>query len=330
MREPGSFHGLVAGSPPMRSVFERLRRAAMVDSTVLVRGESGTGKELAARALHAAGPRASRPFRAVNCATFTPELLASELFGHVKGAFTGAVRDKVGLLTQADGGTLFLDEVADLSLDLQARLLRVLQERRFVPVGGVREEEVDVRLVSATNASLRELVAARRFREDLMYRLRVVMVVLPPLRDRPGDLEALTWHFIDQFNATMPRRLKGIASDAWEAMVRYPWPGNVRELRNNLESAYVLGDGPVLGLDDLAPELRGEGPEVVGLSPPARPPLEAAPVAPVASGVTLHELERRRLVDAWEATGGRRNEMSRRLGLSRSTLYRKLKAHGLC
>ncbi len=250
---PASLCGMITVAPEMQALFELVRRAARSDATVLVRGESGTGKELVAAAIHEQSPRASHPFRAVNCATFTPELLASELFGHVRGAFTGAFADRRGLLATADGGTLFLDEVAELPLELQARLLRVLQVRRFTPVGGTEELEVDVRIVSATNAALRKLVAQGRFREDLMYRIRVVVLYLPRLVERTGDLEALTWHFIDEFNQRGPRRIHAIDQAAWAAMRAYPWPGNVRELRNNIEAASVLGEGPVLRLEELPP-----------------------------------------------------------------------------
>ena len=189
---------MVTRSPQMLDLFEQIRRAAASEVTILLRGESGSGKELVAKALHAEGRRRGSPFRAVNCATFTSEMLASELFGHVKGAFTGAVSSRDGLLVQADKGTLFLDEVAEIPQDLQGRLLRVLQERRFTPLGGSQERTVDIRIVSATNSSLRDLVAQRRFREDLMYRLRVVILRLPPLRQREGDLELLTWTLIDR------------------------------------------------------------------------------------------------------------------------------------
>ncbi|RME27363.1 MAG: sigma-54-dependent Fis family transcriptional regulator [Deltaproteobacteria bacterium] len=313
---PSVFHGMVTVAPQMHRLFSLIRRAARADSTVLVRGESGTGKELVAHAIHAESPRHGRPFAAVNCATFTPELLASELFGHVRGAFTGAVRDKQGLLTQADKGTLFLDEIAELPLDLQARLLRVIQVRRFTPVGATSEVEVDVRVISATNAALRRKVAEGSFREDLMYRLRVVVLYLPRLVERDGDLEALTWHFIDEFNQQGLRRIHAIDRSAWEAMRVYPWPGNVRELRNNIEQAFVLGEGPVLRLEELAPEVRGEG----------EPPGAGEVPAPAP---TLEDIQRQQLVEAIRATGGRRDAMAEMLGLSRSTLYRRLKRFGL-
>ena len=312
-------HGLVTVAPEMMELLELVRRAARSEATVLVRGESGTGKELVATALHAESPRASRPFRAANCATFTPELLASELFGHVRGAFTGAVRDKAGLFAQADHGTLFLDEIAELPLDLQARLLRVLQQRRFMPVGATSEVEVDVRLISATNAGLRQLVAAGTFREDLMYRIRVVVLYLTRLVERTGDIAALTWHFIDQFNASGPRQVAAIAPDAWDAMHAYPWPGNVRELRNNLEQAFVLGEGPVLRLKELAPELSGSAPPGAPGPMPAPPPAHRS----------IADLQRDAIVAAFQETGGQREAMAQLLGISRSTLYRRMKRLGM-
>ncbi len=306
---------MVTVSPQMHKLFGLVERAARSNATVLIRGESGTGKELTAAALHAVSPRASQPFRAVNCATFTPEMLASELFGHVRGAFTGAVRSRKGLLAQADKGTLFLDEVAELPLAIQARLLRVLQVRRFTPVGATSEVEVDVRIVSATNSALRRLVGDGKFREDLMYRLRVVVLYLPRLVDRVGDLEALTWHFIDCFNEQGFRRVESIERGAWEAMRAYPWPGNIRELRNNLEQAFVLGEGPVLRLEELAPELQSISPS---------PPAGLTEVVP-----TLESIQRNEVLAAFQKTGGSRQEMARLLGLSRSTLYRRMKKLGL-
>ena len=325
---PVQLHGMITVSPQMRELFGLVRRAAASDATVLVRGESGTGKELVASSIHAESPRAKQPFRAVNCATFTSELLASELFGHVRGAFTGAVADHKGLLSQADGGTLFLDEVAELPLDLQARLLRVLQNQRFTPLGATQDVQVDVRVVSATNAALRQLVADGRFREDLMYRLRVVVLYLPRLVEREGDLEALTWHFIDGFNQRYPRNVHALEEMAWDAMRAYGWPGNIRELRNNLEQAFVLGEGPVIRFRELAPEIRGQDLEWRAPTEAARAP--SAPLSRVPDrGTTLDELRREELIAAFRETGGHRGQMASRLGISRATLYRRLKKFGL-
>ena len=302
---------MVTVSPDMKQVFELVTRVARTDASVLIRGETGTGKELVARALHDLSARARAPFRAVNCATLTPELLASELFGHVRGAFTGAVAERKGLFALADGGSLLLDEVAEIDLDLQARLLRVLQDKTFIPVGGTTPIQVDIRILAATHKALRREVEAGRFRGDLMYRIRVVPLFIPPLRERVGDAEALSWHFIDEFNRQGLREVTAIADPALEAMLAHNWPGNVRELRNVVEYAFAVGQGPVLTLDQLPPELRGEPPPGERATPDPR------------------ELERRRLAEALERTGGRKGEAAKLLGISRSTLWRRMREHRL-
>ncbi|MCG8423237.1 MAG: sigma 54-interacting transcriptional regulator [Proteobacteria bacterium] len=304
-KELVDFYGIITVAPEMQEFFALVSRVAATESTVLIRGETGTGKELVARAIHKLSGRARRPFRALNCATLTPELLASELFGHVRGAFTGAVRDRRGLFSLADTGTVFLDEVAELPLDIQARLLRVLQEQTFVPLGGTDPITVDVRLISATHQALRRGVTERRFREDLMYRLRVVPIFLPPLRQRSGDIEALAWHFIDQFNQRGGRVVEAIDDPAMAALLAYPWPGNVRELRNVVEYAFAIGVEPVISLADLTPELRGEPPS----DEPASPGMA----------------ERQRIERALHESGGRKSLAAERLGMSRSTLWRKMR-----
>lgn len=303
------FHGIKTVSPVMVELFEVVKRVARSGATVLVRGETGTGKELLARALWALSPRSDKPFRAINCATLSGELLASELFGHVEGAFTGAVRDRIGLFEAAHEGTIFLDEIAELPLDIQARLLRVVQERTFTPLGTTESKTVDVRVISATNKGLRRLVQQGKFREDLMYRVRVVPLFLPPLAEREGDIEALLWQFIDEFNTRGDRRIDAIDADAMEALLEYRWPGNVRELRNVVEHAFAIGEGEVMGLDDLTPELRGEP-----------PPQEGDVLDPRAT-------ERARIVDALNAAGGRKGKAAVALGMSRSTLWRKLREY---
>lgn len=305
------FHGALTASPTMREFFTLVERVAQTDSSVLIRGETGTGKELIARAIHELSPRKSGPFQAINCATLTPEMLVSELFGHVRGAFTGAIGDRRGLFALADGGTIFLDEIAELPLDIQSRLLRVLQERTFVPLGGTTPVKVDVRVLSATHQALRELVEEGRFREDLMYRVRVVPLYLPRLAEREGDIEALAWHFIDEFNTRGPRHITGIADDALQAMLHYPWPGNIRELRNVIENAFAIGVGPTLVSEDLTPELRGERPR--SNHNDERADLEEA----------LDE--RHRIMRALAAAGGRRDYAAEMLGYSRSTLWRKMR-----
>src|SRR5213594_3830217 len=226
-----SFHRFYTVAPEVEELFETLKRVAHAHCTVLLGGETGTGKELIAKAIHAESPRRKSPFQEVNCATFSPTLLESELFGHVRGAFTGAVRDRAGLFALADGGTLFLDEVAEIPLELQGKLLRVMQEKTFVPVGATRPITVDVRVISATTKILRREIAEGRFREDLSYRLRVVPVFLPPLRERRGDVEALFWHFVEGMNRGGERRIEGVMRAAMDTIRSYSWPGNVRELR---------------------------------------------------------------------------------------------------
>ena len=309
-RDVHDFHGLVTGDEGMLQAFQILRNVAETDATVLVRGESGTGKELAARALHLESHRSQGRFQAVNCAALSPTLLESELFGHVKGAFTGAVNDRVGVFEQADGGTLFLDEVAELPLDLQAKLLRVLQERCFVPVGGTRSVKVDIRVVAATHQSLRQAVKEGRFREDLLYRLRVVPIFLPPLRDRRGDVELLMWHFIDQANERGPRRIRRVAPEAMRALLDHPWPGNVRELLNVVQYAFAVGRGPELGCQDLPPEFRERR-------------LEPAPLP------TGEPDEAERLRAALRQSRGHVGKAAELLGMSRPTFWRKRKKFGI-
>jgi transcriptional regulator with PAS, ATPase and Fis domain len=303
-----SFHGIHTQAPEMDAFFATLRRVARAHCTVLIGGETGTGKELVARAIHAESPRRRAPFRAVSCATFSPTLLESELFGHIRGAFTGAVRDRSGLFALADEGTLFLDEVAEIPLDLQGKLLRVMQEKTFVPVGGTRPVTVDVRVISATNKVLRQEVAEGRFREDLSYRMRVVPLHLPPLRQRQGDIDALFWHFLGEMSEQGLRRIDGVTRAAMDAIRSYPWPGNVRELRSAIEYAFVIGEGPILDVPDLIPELRGE-------APAGQPSL------------SLAETERERIVAALARHKGRKAAAAADLGISRSTLWRRLYAH---
>lgn len=321
------FHGIVTRSPQMLRLFELMRRVARSEASILIRGESGTGKELAAAAIHQLSRRRSKPFKAINCATLTPELAASELFGHVRGAFTGAVREREGLFALAQSGTVFLDEVAELTPDIQARLLRVLQERDFVPVGGTEPIQVDVRLLAATNKSLRDEVEAGRFREDLMYRIRVVPLFLPPLVERDGDIEGLIWHFIREFDERASvhdaarvrddpddppwRRIEAITPDAFARLIGYQWPGNVRELRNVIEYAFAIGEGSVLTVDELPPELRG-------LPPPRGSRLHVGVIAP-------EDDERARILEALRHAGGLKSQAAELLGISRTTLWRKMR-----
>jgi len=312
-REPSGerhFHDLISSAPAMLQAFDIIRNVAETDATVLIRGESGTGKELAARAVHLESHRAGGPFLAVNCAALSPALLESELFGHVKGAFTGAVRDRRGLFQQAHGGTLFLDEVAELPMDLQAKLLRVIQERTITPVGGMESISVDIRIVAATHRALRQKVLTGEFREDLMYRLRVVPIYLPALRERRGDVELLLWHFIDQHNKRGPRRVRAIEPDAMRALLDHDWPGNVRELLNVVQYAFAVGRGGDIRLEQLPPEFREAA--------PARSP---GPVAPADAAA--------RIRNALEQTGGHVGKAAALLGMSRPTFWRHRKKLGI-
>ncbi len=307
-----SFHGILTADARMKEVLALVGRMARSDTTVLIRGESGSGKELVARALHDESYRSGGPFIAFNCAALSDTLLESQLFGHVRGAFTGAVRDHEGLFEQAHGGTLFLDEVAEIPLDLQAKLLRVLEERSFTRVGGSRPISVDVRIVSATHRSLRALVAHGRFREDLMYRLRVVPVFLPPLRERRGDVALLSDHFLARLNARAERHVRRIAPDVMRVLLDHRWPGNVRELANVLEYAYAVGDGDEVRFQDLPPELRD----------PSWPSAEPR-------ALRSHDDEERALRRALSEANGKVGRAAESLGMSRATFWRKRKQYGV-
>ena len=319
---PMLFHGMWTQDVRMKEVFRVIERVAADDDTILVRGETGTGKELVAGAIHALSARRKGPMRAINCAALPPYLLESELFGHVRGSFTGAHRDAPGHLRLAHKGTLFLDEVADLPLDVQAKLLRVLETRAVIPVGGREPLPVDVRVVSATHKALRKEVEAGRFRADLLYRLRVIPVFIPPLRDRVGDLPLLCDKIIADMNPGRRRKIERVASAALGVLARHPWPGNVRELRNVLAYAYAIGDGPILLPADLPPEL---------LSPSASvapsPGDEAGATDPYVVGESKANPDRVR--DALRRARGNRAEAASDLGISRVTLWRRMRELGL-
>ncbi len=314
---PIQFQGMWTQDPGTKDVFRIIEKVAAEDVTVLVRGETGAGKELVAAAVHNLSPRKDGPFRAINCAALPPTLLESELFGHTRGAFTGAVRDAPGHFQLAHRGTLFLDEVAELPLELQAKLLRVLETGRVLPVGARDAVTVDVRIVSATHRALRREVEAGRFRSDLMYRLRVIPVFLPPLRLRPGDPSLLLEHFVIEMNGKSRRQVQRIAPDVFDAFEHYDWPGNIRELRNVLAYAYVIGEGPVLEVGDLPLEVLGQDP--AQLAEPGPPGLHGAHNPPLSD-------EERRIRDALIAADGRRSDAALALGMSRVTLWRKIKA----
>jgi len=310
-----NFHGILSRSPSMKPVFQIIQNAAKTEATVLVRGESGTGKELVAHAIHNLSPRRHEPFLAINCAALSVNLLESELFGHVKGAFTGAINDNVGLFRQADGGTLFLDEVAELPLELQAKLLRVIQEQNYIPVGGTQIIHVNVRIVAATHRSLRNEVKNGRFREDLMYRLRVVPIFIPPLRERREDINLLLWHFIQRHNAKGLRVIDKIEPQAMRVLLDYHWPGNVRELQNVLEYAFVVGTGTSLKLSELPPEFREQS--------------KKHKTDHRIKHSTSNNGESAAIRLALEQCNGKVGLAADMLGLSRATFWRKRKQYGI-
>ena len=318
VRTEQHFGEIVGSSAALRRVLKQVETVAPTGSTVLVRGETGTGKELIARALHELSPRKQRTFVKLNCAAIPTGLLESELFGHEKGAFTGAIAQKIGRFELANQGTLFLDEVADIPLELQPKLLRVLQEREFERLGGTKTIKVDVRLVAATHRDLAKMVADGRFREDLYYRLNVFPVLLPPLRERAEDIPRLVRHFTQQFARKMGRRIETIPSTTMDALSCYPWPGNVRELQNVIERAVILSPGPDLdvSLADLQP----------------MPAQAASGAARFPTPTTLVDAEREHILGALAATGwvvGGLRGAAARLGMKRSTLQKKMQKLGI-
>jgi DNA-binding NtrC family response regulator len=323
---PGTFPGVVGTSPAMRKLHASIEKISRYKSNVLLLGESGTGKEIIARALHDLGPRRHHPFVPVNCATLGREILENELFGHERGAYTGANERKRGLFELADGGTFFLDEIADMDISTQAKLLRVLERSEFRRVGGTAKVKVDLSIIAATNRNLEDAIAAGRFREDLYYRLKVVTLVVPPLRERREDIPALVQAFVADFNRRTGGRIAGVAPAALRHLAALDWPGNVRELKNAVEGACVLAAGDVVMLADLEHVGRGRAEERPRRHPrPAPPPAPGAIAIPL--GCTLAEAERR-VVRAALRHHRTRARAARALGIGLRTLYTKLAAWG--
>ena len=314
---------MIGRSPEMEKLYRILSKVAQSSHPVLILGESGTGKELVARTIHAYGPNGSKPFLPVDCGSLVPSLIESELFGYVKGAFTGAIRAKDGLLVAAEGGTVFLDEIGELSLDLQAKLLRALQEREVRPVGATHRVPIRARIVAATNRDLAAMVETGGFRKDLFYRLNVVNLRLPALRDRREDIPLLAAHFLDRISRERKTRFT-LSDDALRIMMEYEWPGNVRELEHAVERACTFSSGPVLHLGDFPTQLQQQGLEARRAAPNGHEPEPGQP------GVrTLADLEREAILDAIRTLHGDKLQAAKLLGIGKTTLYRKLKEYGI-
>ncbi len=339
LQSDATLPGMLGSSLAMREVFRLTRKVADSAATVLLLGETGSGKELVARAVHELSPRRTAPFIRVNCGALSETLLESELFGHVKGAFTNAVDNRTGRFEAAHGGTIFLDEINSLSFTLQVKLLRVLQEHEFERVGDTRTITVDCRIIAATNRDLGELAELGKFREDLYYRLNVVPIYLPPLRDHADDIPALARHFLDKYSAENGRSVTGIASDALAYFKSYAWPGNVRELENYIERAVVLADGDTLTSALLPPHVRGEAPVRVGRV--TRSDLESLCSELVSRGLAdaaedgsahprvMGLVERELILQVLRMCQGTQTKTATRLGINRNTLHKKIEEYSL-
>ena len=316
---------MIGRSGEMEKLYRILSKVAQSTHPVLILGESGTGKELVARTIHAYGPNSQKPFLPVDCGSLVPTLIESELFGYVKGAFTGANRSKDGLLVSAEGGTVFLDEIGELPLDLQAKLLRALQEKEVRPVGATHRIPIKARIVAATNRDLAVMVEKGAFRKDLFYRLNVVNLRLPPLRDRREDIPLLAAHFLDRISREHGAKFT-LSDEALRTMMRHDWPGNVRELENSIERACALSSGPILHLGDLPTQLQQQGLEARRSAALAGEPAAEGSQPQL---TTLADLERQAILGAIRALNGDKLQAARLLGIGKTTLYRKLKEYGI-
>jgi DNA-binding NtrC family response regulator len=310
LEERYRFENIIAKSPKMQQVIEVIKVVARSNATVLITGETGTGKELVAQAIHSQSHRRGKPFVAVSCAALPESLLESELFGHEKGSFTGAYAQKKGKFEVANRGTLFLDEIGEMSANIQVHLLRVLEEKEFTRVGGNEPIKVDIRVISATNKDMKQAIASGRFREDLYYRLNVVNIELPPLRERREDIPLLAQHFLKKFAVENQKEIAGFSPEATDFLLRYDWPGNVRELENTIERAVILAQNPLIEVADL-------------------PQQNLVPAHPTSPESSLKQVEKNHILNVLIETGGNYTEAARILGISRMTLYNKVKAYGL-
>jgi len=320
---------IIGRDPRMQRIYDLVEAVAPTKTSVLMTGESGTGKSLVARAIHQRSPLRDQPFIEISCGSIPETLLESELFGHVKGAFTGAHADKIGRFLAADGGTIFLDEINSASPGMQLKLLRVLQEKRFEPVGSTKTVEVNVRVVLASNEPLEQLVAAGQFRQDLYYRINVVKIELPPLRDRLTDVPILAAHFLEKQNRAARREILGFTAEAMAALQRYTWPGNVRELENIVERAVVLSRSPKIGVEDLPPNVVENRPSQMALLRAPRDGDESIPWDGQTLANALEAQERRIILAALNANDWNRNQTAAQLGINRTTLYKKIRSFGL-
>jgi transcriptional regulator with GAF, ATPase, and Fis domain len=312
----------VGDSPAMQKVFQTIEKVADTDSTIMILGESGTGKELVARAVHYNSSRGKGPLVPVNCAAIPSELLESELFGHEKGAFTNAIRTRVGRFELAQGGTIFLDEIGDMDPVLQSKLLRVLQDRSFERIGGTRTIQVDIRVITATHRNLKELVEQGRFREDLFYRLNVIPITIPALREHKSDIPLLIQHFLTQFSRTKNRQIQGIDAEATRKLMEYDWPGNIRELENMIERIVILTNSEVISLADLPERIQNIQPKTQSL------PFEI-PEEGISLDSAVNEFEKRLILQALTKTGWVKNKAAQLLNLNRTTLIEKIKRQNL-